>query len=211
MYGSEYFDETSEKNVAVFERYLEFIAQCGIRLEGRRVLDIGCGTGALLSVLHARGIRAYGTDISPYAVARANERFGGDIKVAVSNLEHELPPFDEKFDAIFMFDVIEHMRCFEVFCKLVELRLAPGGCICITTPNANSLLRFGNHLSFTGELDSTHTMLFTPYTLDFFLRRARLEQKVIATPYAFHFRLNLFTRIVPFGGQIFAIYLRPND
>jgi ubiquinone/menaquinone biosynthesis C-methylase UbiE len=49
-------------------------------LVGRRVLDVGCGTGRLLSALAERGARAWGIDPSPEMVAEARKR--GSAKVA---------------------------------------------------------------------------------------------------------------------------------
>lgn len=49
-------------------------------LVGRRVLDVGCGTGRLLAALAERGARVWGIDPSPDMVAAARER--GSAKVA---------------------------------------------------------------------------------------------------------------------------------
>ena len=49
-------------------------------LAGRRVLDVGCGTGRLLAALAERGARVWGIDPSPEMVAEAKRR--GSAKVA---------------------------------------------------------------------------------------------------------------------------------
>src|SRR5919108_4370565 len=50
-------------------------------LLGRRVLDIGCGTGRVAAALAERGSRVWGVEPSPEMAARARER-GVHVKVA---------------------------------------------------------------------------------------------------------------------------------
>jgi len=71
----------------------------------------------------------------------------------------------------------------------------------ITTPNVNSLQRFimGNK-NYTGELDKTHTTLFTSHTIDFFLRRCGLKKVSLSTPYSFYFKNNILTKNIRLGG-----------
>lgn len=47
-------------------------------LRGRRVLDAGCGTGALAARLAARGARVLAVDLSPTLIALARERLPAD-------------------------------------------------------------------------------------------------------------------------------------
>jgi ubiquinone/menaquinone biosynthesis C-methylase UbiE len=50
-------------------------------LVGRRVLDVGCGTGRLAAALHELGSRVWGVDPSPQMVAEARKR-GVNAKLA---------------------------------------------------------------------------------------------------------------------------------
>jgi ubiquinone/menaquinone biosynthesis C-methylase UbiE len=59
-------------------------------LAGRRVLDVGCGTGRLAEALQERGSRVWGVDASPEMVAQSRGR-GVNAKVA----RGELLPFKE--------------------------------------------------------------------------------------------------------------------
>ncbi|MEI6321309.1 MAG: magnesium protoporphyrin IX methyltransferase [Pseudomonadota bacterium] len=47
-------------------------------LRGRRILDAGCGTGALAQAAALRGAHVVAVDLSPQLVALAEERIGGD-------------------------------------------------------------------------------------------------------------------------------------
>ena len=51
-----------------------------------RVLDLGCGTGALLESLRGAGLEAYGIDVAPDMVAVAEERLGPGV-VRVGRLQ----------------------------------------------------------------------------------------------------------------------------
>lgn len=66
-------------------------------LNGKSLLDVGCGTGDLWAHLRARGIRCdyTGVDISAEMVRRAQERFPG-VRFACRNILEWTP--DEPFD-----------------------------------------------------------------------------------------------------------------
>lgn len=53
---------------------------------GARVLDLGCGTGALLERLRGAGLEGYGIDVSPEMVAVAEQRLGPGV-VRVQRLQ----------------------------------------------------------------------------------------------------------------------------
>lgn len=87
-------------------------------LKGRerpRVLDVACGTGRFLSMIHALlpQARLYGVDLSPHYVARARENLRhvpGGVGLLVENAE--AMPLDEgSFDAatsVFLFHELPH-------------------------------------------------------------------------------------------------------
>lgn len=97
-----------------------------------RVLDIGCGPGALISELAARGYDAYGVDRS----AKAQE-LGRHLQDQSPNM-HLHPELDEEwkatFDLVMSFEVIEHLR--DDIGALREWReyLKPGGRMILSTP-----------------------------------------------------------------------------
>ena len=76
----------------------ELIRALGM-LEGRAVLDVGCGTGILTLALATRAARAVGVDPAPRMVARAAEKPAGpNVWFAVA-LAESLPFSDSSFDA----------------------------------------------------------------------------------------------------------------
>jgi ubiquinone/menaquinone biosynthesis C-methylase UbiE len=75
----------------------------------REVLDVGCGTGAMLAaILAARpGIAAHGIDLSPEMVAVARERLGDGADVRVADAE-QLPLADACVDLVTCVDSLHH-------------------------------------------------------------------------------------------------------
>lgn len=64
-------------------------------LSGRRVLDLGCGTGRALDPLLERGYEVVGCDLSPSMIAVAAERHPGvELHVADMRRLPDLGPFD---------------------------------------------------------------------------------------------------------------------
>jgi 2-polyprenyl-3-methyl-5-hydroxy-6-metoxy-1,4-benzoquinol methylase len=94
---------------------------------GGRVLDVGCGSGGLLSQLAARGYDAQGVDPSP-AARDAAGRQGLDVATALS----ETP--EESFDAVLLIDVIAHVRAAQILAVATIRRLRAGGALIVKTP-----------------------------------------------------------------------------
>ncbi len=77
--------------------------------EGSRVLDLGCGDGALLAQLHAsKHVTGYGIEIDPDNLVACIER---GVNVIHSNLDEGLSDFDEdSFDYVIMTQTVQAMR-----------------------------------------------------------------------------------------------------
>ena len=101
---------------------------------GMRVLDVGCGRGEILRRCAELGIEAHGIDYAPVAAQMAL-RAGAVYQANAKRL-----PFpDAFFDRVLMFDLVEHLRPWELDQALAEARrvLTFGGRLIIhTAPNA---------------------------------------------------------------------------
>ena len=86
---------------------LEIIA--GLVPPGSRVLDLGCGDGALLALLQAeRGCTGYGIELDDTNVLASTQR---GINVIQLNLEDGLALFDDgSFDVVQQLDTLQHLR-----------------------------------------------------------------------------------------------------
>jgi ubiquinone/menaquinone biosynthesis C-methylase UbiE len=102
-------------------------------LAGRRVLDIGCGTGAALAVLDAQfQCSVSGVDPSAGMLAQARRKLpDADLRQGVAE---ELPFRDEAFDAALMMTVVQHVDRDRAFRETRRV-LANGGRFVIATPD----------------------------------------------------------------------------
>jgi SAM-dependent methyltransferase len=69
---------------------------------GKRLLDVGCGTGKSFIPMLERGWNVTACDISPKMVAIAREKVGGEVELHVADMR-ELPTFGE-FDLVWCLD-----------------------------------------------------------------------------------------------------------
>jgi methionine biosynthesis protein MetW len=76
---------------------------------GSRVLDLGCGDGALLDLLQReRGCTGYGVEIADENVLACVKR---GVNVIQLNLDEGLPMFrDTSFDVVLQVDTLQHLR-----------------------------------------------------------------------------------------------------
>jgi trans-aconitate methyltransferase len=91
-------------------------------LPGERVLDIGCGDGALTAKIAARGAEVVGVDTSEEMVKAARGR-GVDARV----LSAEKLEFDSEFDAVFSNAALHWMSDQDAVLRGVRRSLKPGG------------------------------------------------------------------------------------
>jgi SAM-dependent methyltransferase len=89
---------------------------------GERVLDLGCGDGALTAELVGRGCRVIGVDGSPEQVAAARAR-GLDARVG----DGQRLAFDAEFDAVFSNAALHWMTDPDAVIAGVRRALVPGG------------------------------------------------------------------------------------
>lgn len=94
---------------------------------GRRVLDAGCGSGALSAALRDRGAVVTGIDASAGMLALARRRLGDDVALHVLDLNNRLPFADGAFDDVVASLVLHYLEDWGP--PLAELRrvLRPGG------------------------------------------------------------------------------------
>jgi ubiquinone/menaquinone biosynthesis C-methylase UbiE len=104
-------------------------------VRGRRVLDLGCGSGYGADVLSREAREVLGIDIADDAIDYARRHYQG----ANVRFEHasclEIPAPDGSFDLIVAFEIIEHLSDWRAFLGEVRRVLAPAGQFLVSTPN----------------------------------------------------------------------------
>jgi 2-polyprenyl-3-methyl-5-hydroxy-6-metoxy-1,4-benzoquinol methylase len=107
----------------------------------RTVLDYGCGFGFFVRRLAALGLETTATDLSPEAVAAANNNNRGVAGFHGARLTDQLRQSGETFDAVVATEIVEHMYddALTLFFDDMRRLLKPGGRLLITTPNEEDL------------------------------------------------------------------------
>lgn len=97
-------------------------------IEGRLVLDAGCGEGYLARVLASRGARVVGIDAGPRLIEMARARDpAGEIEYRVADLSEPIPEYVGRFDAIASYLVLNDVEDYRGFAASLASMLKPGG------------------------------------------------------------------------------------
>lgn len=101
-----------------------------------RMLDIGCGLGHCLKAAQLLGWEAIGIEYSKEG-AQIAQRYSGARVFCTKLKKTTFKP--ESFQAVMMFDVIEHVDNPKELLGRVSKILSPGGILLIVTPNVSSI------------------------------------------------------------------------
>lgn len=101
--------------------------------DARSLLEVGCGTGSVLSeIRQAFGhLSLSGCDLYPEALAYVSQRLAD---VQLFQADARSVPFSEEFDVVGAFDVLEHIDEDELVLGQLHRACKPGGGIIITVP-----------------------------------------------------------------------------
>jgi O-antigen biosynthesis protein len=134
---------------------------------GKRVLEVGCSTGYMSQLMKQRNCAVTGVEVDADA-ARCAANYCEEVHVLDLNSPEWLTRFSEnRFEAILLGDVLEHLvDPARVLTQMREV-LAPNGSLVISLPNIvhwetrlKVLLGQFNYQS-SGTLDHTHLRFFT--------------------------------------------------
>jgi SAM-dependent methyltransferase len=116
-----WFITRRERILTTVSRYLS---------SGCRFLEIGAGTGFI-----ARALQTAGYKVAVGEIHLSGLRYARD-KGIMECYQFDLfdPPFENEFDAIGMFDVLEHLKDDEYALRQASKMLVPGGKLFITVP-----------------------------------------------------------------------------
>ena len=168
---SEYFEHQEGSRTEKFQHsILDLMSK--IRPPGD-LLDVGCGRGHFLGLARRKGWRVWG--IEPAQEHADHGRINQSLEIVTSKWE-EADFGDQRFDAITLWDVIEHVPYPREILARVSHWLKKNGVVLIATPNHKSLLNFiaeGIFICSGGWIQKPisffyvpeHILYFTPSTL----------------------------------------------
>lgn len=148
-------------------QFSEFVAQHA--LQGKTLLEIGCGKGEFLSIFQNVGLRASGLEHAVDSVSFCKTKGLNVIAGYLEQPQQQLPgaPFDSF--ALLMF--LEHMPNPNTALSAIHYNLAKGAVGIIEVPNFEMVI--GNALF--SEFIADHLFYFTRDTLSFTLQRNGFE------------------------------------
>jgi SAM-dependent methyltransferase len=111
---------------------LRVLADAGAARGPLAVLDVGCGSGVLASQLEeAMGWTVDGTDLNMPALERCAPRRGRTLYYDITEERQELLG---RYDAVVLFDLIEHLPDPRAFVRCALRHLRPGGMLLVNVP-----------------------------------------------------------------------------
>jgi 2-polyprenyl-3-methyl-5-hydroxy-6-metoxy-1,4-benzoquinol methylase len=133
------------------------------------ILDFGCGSGALVKALRARGIEAYGIELDREAI---NKSLSPEVTDFITHYDGTFPmPFrDRQFESVTAIEVLEHVPDFEA--ALSELARVARHNFIVTVPDMSAIpVCHHNHVVPWHLLEATHVNFFTQASLERILKR----------------------------------------
>ncbi len=181
----------SQYDVKRFNQIVEFI-NSNIKDKNSRIVEIGCATGLLLSLLKKKGFNnLLGIDPSPSCVETIRNKYG--IPSLLGTITDLSSIKAESVDLVILVGVLEHIR--DLNLALMEIRnvLRSDGKICIVVPDASQYLN-GNDAPFQ-EFSVEHINYFGPGSL-INLMISQNFSKVVIDQQVFEVNFNTFTPVI---------------
>jgi methionine biosynthesis protein MetW len=177
--------------------------QALVPASARRILDLGCASGALGAALKRRqGAEVVGVEIDPAYARDAEQRLD---RVVCADLDAALAEGASlgRFDCVVAADVLEHLvDPWSTLRRAVEL-LEPGGAAVVSLPNVRYVLTFWRVLRGgrwprdpAGPFDATHLRWFTPLDARELLEQAGLTVERVQPNYFFTGRALAVVRLL---------------
>lgn len=179
-YGDDYLEYEIEMQLAYREIALMSLAEAGLFPEngkGRSILEVGCATGALLSVFKSGGWKAQGVELGGSMAAYGRERWSLDIKTGV--LEDQGFTASSR-DVFLATHLIEHLNEPMKFLEEAARILKPEGKIYLVTPNVSSFQAWLTGPKWRSAIRD-HLYLFSKSSIDAMLKKNGFRTEFIGS------------------------------
>ncbi len=145
VYDGNRYMTTAGKRVEAFHKRIIDESLQGRVVTGNKVLELGCGTGRLMSHLIDRSYQLHGIDLSPamLEVARKHLKVSGESVELHQGNVLELPFSEQSFRAVYSILVINLIPDFRSAFKEVARILEPDGLFLFNVPNIVSIYCLG--------------------------------------------------------------------
>ena len=111
---------------------------------GKRILEIGYGSGVFLPELALHANEVYGVDVHDKSIEVSEKLAQLDIKAKLlSSGAERIDVPDNYFDFIVSVSTLEFVSDLDAVCTEIKRTLAPGGIVLIVTPGESPILDFG--------------------------------------------------------------------
>lgn len=157
----EMYDEEREKSARQERRAQKHVKRLAQMMPSPgHVLEVGAGDGYFLKAARDLGWKVAGLELSPPRIAKAREWFGLEL-IAKDLIAADLPA--ESFDAVAMYQLIEHVHDPAAILASVHRILRPGGILMLSTPNVLSYARKKRDVN--SWMIPQHLFFFSPLSL----------------------------------------------
>jgi 2-polyprenyl-3-methyl-5-hydroxy-6-metoxy-1,4-benzoquinol methylase len=135
----------SEEYKQLYYKLEDIIKQYKIDINNKKIVDLGCGMGIMLSILNDKyqNLQIYGFDASSTAIEIAQKQLPkGKFKVF-----DIYEPNHEKYDVLFCMEVLEHLLYPETAMKNIIERMHKNSILLLTVPDGRKDTWLG-HINF---------------------------------------------------------------
>ena len=137
--------------------------------QSKKMLDVGCASGAFLYVA-----KSLGWDVTGLEIGEASSEYARNKGINVINASI----FDDSinieaatYDVVVFLEVIEHLEHPKRALEMIYSWLKPGGVLILSTPNFNSLFRRIHKTKWwVINCEEEHIMFFTPESLSAYIK-----------------------------------------
>ena len=149
------------------EQYKDFLDR--FSLNGKKILEVGCGRGEFLRIWKNYDVRAVGIEYDPDLVVRARNEGMEVYKAYADDFNTELP--EAPYDAFVQFNFLEHQPYPNEMLQCIYNNLTEDGVGMVTVPSLEYILKYNGYY----ELIKDHIAYYSENTLKFLFQKNGFE------------------------------------